>query len=733
MGRSLAQLVSDAHPARAARVGRPARPRPHRRPAAQAAARGRARPARRWKAGRARRRPGRHGGRAHRRAHAPGAEVPDGADGPHRGHHGGEGPADHRGVARGPRRPWVAGQRHGRSGRLAGEPPDPHDLRRRPLPAGRQVRPSGSRAAAGRGGRGPAGPAPPRDGGGHASRARGTLQAPVLTAQARSAKLAAGETPLGKAELTLDYREAQTRLTVRARVAERRHARARRLGGASTSPIRRSAAGSSASARPSRHTAVARKFDLAFLTGFTTALREVGGTLEIDARASGTVGKPQGQGKLEWKDGVVGLAGFGEYQRVHLLAEREQRPHRARRPRGPHRVRLAEAHRARDAGTALSGRSRRTARRPTSPSSPTTSWWPPLSLRTDLRRHGPRGERRARAGPHPRGARRAARRRRGVTSRPSPGRTTSSCSGTASRWTPSAREAVLAQDRGGRGRRWAGAAPLRGGDKPFARSCWCSTRPKNLWLKSQDLNLEVGLGQDFRVEIGEPTDLFGEVRVLRGRLDVLGRRFDIQRNSVVRFTGHPTEPALDVTAVYTNVKAGVKVSMHVQGQGKNISLVPTSEPPLSESEIYTLLATGRTSLKRGSGGSEIGSAAGGVGAGLAGRLPAEGRGEQQGGPGRALGRGRRQGERSRARPSRPASTSPTSCTWATRARSAPTPRGTRTPTPFRLEYQFLPRWSLEAVYGDAKSGSADIVWSGTTEHPRVFLASYPGYIPPLDP
>ena len=63
-----------------------------------------------------------------------------------------------------------------------------------------------------------------------------------------------------------------------------------------------------------------------------------------------------------------------------------------------------------------------------------------------------------------------------------------------------------------------------------------------------------------------------------------------------------------MTAIYNNVKAGVKVSMHVQGQGRDIQLVPTSEPPLTESEIYTLLATGRTNLKRGSGGSEIGSA-----------------------------------------------------------------------------------------------------------------------------
>jgi translocation and assembly module TamB len=171
---------------------------------------------------------------------------------------------------------------------------------------------------------------------------------------------------------------------------------------------------------------------------------------------------------------------------------------------------------------------------------------------------------------------------------------------------PRAARAVLAQDPG-LASSFGGALPPPPKTKPFA-VILVFDAPRNLWLKSPDLNLEVGLGQDFRVEISDPTNIFGEVKVLRGRLDVLGRRFDIQRNSSVRFTGPPTEPALDVTAVYTNVKEQIKVSMHVQGQGKNISLVPSSEPPLGESEIYTLLATGRTNLKRGGGSSEIGSA-----------------------------------------------------------------------------------------------------------------------------
>ena len=66
-------------------------------------------------------------------------------------------------------------------------------------------------------------------------------------------------------------------------------------------------------------TVTARKFDLAFLTGFTTTLRKVAGTLESMPTRRGPRRSPQAQGKVESKDGVLGLSGFGEYQRVHLL------------------------------------------------------------------------------------------------------------------------------------------------------------------------------------------------------------------------------------------------------------------------------------------------------------------------------------------------------------------------------------------------------------------------------
>ncbi len=101
---------------------------------------------------------------------------------------------------------------------------------------------------------------------------------------------------------------------------------------------------------------------------------------------------------------------------------------------------------------------------------------------------------------------------------------------------------------------------------------------------------------------GERRDLpFGAVNVLRGRLDVFGHRFDLQRDSKVSFTGPVLQPSLDVTAAYKNEMEQVTVYLEVQGQAEKLQLRPTSDPPLPETEIYTLLATGHTTLPHGSG------------------------------------------------------------------------------------------------------------------------------------
>ncbi|MCA2977827.1 MAG: translocation/assembly module TamB domain-containing protein, partial [Myxococcaceae bacterium] len=78
--------------------------------------------------------------------------------------------------------------------------------------------------------------------------------------------------------------------------------------------------------------------------------------------------------------------------------------------------------------------------------------------------------------------------------------------------------------------------------------------PRNLWVRSSDLNVELGLSDAFRVEYADSTQLFGEARVLGGRIDVIGREFKVNRvdpsgqrsESTARFTGPASTPLINV-------------------------------------------------------------------------------------------------------------------------------------------------------------------------------------------
>ncbi len=536
----------------------------------------------------------------------------------------------------------------------------------------------------------------------------GTLQAPTLVAEARTAQLGAGDTPLGKAEVKLDYRQARSQL----------HAALESINGGSLNveartdldlsfpAVRRGLKPASA---PIQATLTAQKFDLAFLTGFTTTLRKVAGTLDIDARATGTVGAPQAQGKLEWKDGSLGLSGFGEYRQVHLLVNASN-----------DRVSLDDLEAHTDSGslklTALGTRDgplwtlKADGEAKQFPIFAEDQLVATLSLRTNLDGTARKGHIELDKVHIPEAhVELPTQTRKDLQSLNRPDDIILLKNGKP--LDPKRARKILDRDR----ERGAEAALGLGGAPPEEprpmKVVIVLDATKNLWVKGQDLNVEVGLSPDFRVEAGEETDLFGEVRIIRGRLDVIGRRFDFQKNSVIRFTGPPTEPALNVTAIYNNVKAGVKVSMHVQGQAGEIQLVPTSEPPLTESEIYTLLATGRTNLKRGSGGSQIGSS---QAVSVLGSLAAS---QLKNAVGNKVGldvlsiEGGDEGNLIQGSTLEAGKYITDDLYLGYAGKVGADPTKYENSNAVRLEYQFLPRWSFEAAYGDAKSGSADIVWS----------------------
>ena len=125
--------------------------------------------------------------------------------------------------------------------------------------------------------------------------------------------------------------------------------------------------------------------------------------------------------------------------------------------------------------------------------------------------------------------------------------------------------------------------------------------PRNVWVRSSDVNVELGLSEDFRVEFNEGLRLYGEARVLRGNVEVIGREFTVSRGSDARFAGPPAQPYVNVSALHVNAREQVKITVSVSGKGTDLAIKASSEPPMPESDIYAVLATGRRNLKTSGG------------------------------------------------------------------------------------------------------------------------------------
>ncbi len=231
--------------------------------------------------------------------------------------------------------------------------------------------------------------------------------------------------------------------------------------------------------------------------------------------------------------------------------------------------------------------------------------------------------------------------------------------------------------------------------------------PRNLWVRGDDLNVEVGFGPDFRVVMEDAPLLFGDVVVQRGRVDVLGRRFDVSSDSRVTFTGPLMQPRLDVTATHENRREEVLVTLRVTGQGEDLEIQPSSEPPLTETEIYTLIATGRRSLQPGGRSSGAGSAATSVLGSLA--TAQLQRGLRQVLPLDILSI--EQGESGVGSARVEAGTYLTDRLYLGIASEIGSELDRdENRNELLLEYELWRRWVLELEYGDARQGGADLLW-----------------------
>ena len=125
--------------------------------------------------------------------------------------------------------------------------------------------------------------------------------------------------------------------------------------------------------------------------------------------------------------------------------------------------------------------------------------------------------------------------------------------------------------------------------------------PGRLRVVQSNPRVELELKADVTYErSGGAEYMSGSVQVVRGDVTpISGRRFDVRRGRVT-FTGGPPQAAVvDAEAVYDNPTATVTVN--ISGPLTRPVIKLTSNPPLDESQIAMLIATGGTEARAGGG------------------------------------------------------------------------------------------------------------------------------------
>jgi translocation and assembly module TamB len=237
------------------------------------------------------------------------------------------------------------------------------------------------------------------------------------------------------------------------------------------------------------------------------------------------------------------------------------------------------------------------------------------------------------------------------------------------------------------------------------------TAPRNLWVRGPDANLELGLDPDFSIIDSDELRIFGTVRIRRGFVEVLGRRFDLSAGSTVIFTGPTDQPTLAVDATYRTQGADEKVSIvvHVEGRADALrfGLRSPEHPEYGDNELMQVIATGRLPDQGTEAGGFAGVQAASVLGGLVAdklqkalmkRLPIDVLTLEPGEnlSGARLEAGTYLGDKLYV---------------AYVGRLGVDPLSRENSNEVHLEYQLTSRWSFEATYGDARQGAVDLLWT----------------------
>jgi translocation and assembly module TamB len=125
------------------------------------------------------------------------------------------------------------------------------------------------------------------------------------------------------------------------------------------------------------------------------------------------------------------------------------------------------------------------------------------------------------------------------------------------------------------------------------------TIEKNAWIRRNDANIELAGKIDVTKARGEQPRIVGQIRLLRGWYVFQGRRFNLDQGTIT-FTGaSPPKPIFDVTAIYKTQE--YRIEIHITGSSDKPKLDLTSDPPLEQADVLSVVLFGKPAHQLGKG------------------------------------------------------------------------------------------------------------------------------------
>ena len=227
----------------------------------------------------------------------------------------------------------------------------------------------------------------------------------------------------------------------------------------------------------------------------------------------------------------------------------------------------------------------------------------------------------------------------------------------------------------------------------------------------RDTTVAIAVSGKVQIDVGEQTQIGGQIRLTRGKLEIQGKQFIVDRG-VVSFVGpDPADPQVVATA-YWDAPGSIRVYADFSGHVSSGKLSLRSEPGLTQDEILALILFGSPDGSFGAASKPGQETSAGVkAAGFAGGVVTQGLNK-------AISDLTSADITTRVDTSEADNPRPELAVQISKKVSArlgyklgvPAPGDNPDRTELTLDWRFVRNWSIEAVVGDQGSTTLDVVW-----------------------